>query len=71
MATVMEMSTGRTYGEELGSYGESYGDEVLNAGWAEMPRIEARLEEVVMSTRHQPAKSDIEGFMTRLYACQE
>lgn len=67
MVTVMEMSTGRTCDDEFGSYG----DEVLNAGWAEVPRIEARLEEVVVSAHYEAAKSDIEGFMARLYACQE
>ena len=71
MVIVMEMNTGRAYGEELGSYGEAYGDEVMNAGWAEVPRIETRLEEVVVSTRREPAKADVEGFMARLYACQE
>jgi hypothetical protein len=71
MVIIMEMGAGRTYGEEPGRYGASYGDEVLNAGWAEVPRVEARLEEVVVSTRREPVKADIEGFMARLYACQE
>jgi len=71
MVIVMEMSTGRTCGAELGGYGEAYGDEVLNAGWADVPRIEARLEEVVASTRREPARTEIEGFLARLYASQE
>ena len=71
MVIFMEMGTGRSYGVEPGSYGEAYGDEVLNAGWAEVPRIEARLEEAVVSARREPAKADVEGFMARLYACQE
>lgn len=71
MVIVMEMSTGRAYGEDLSSYGEAYGDEVLNAGWADVPRIEARLEEVVVSARREPANADVDGFMARLYAFQE
>lgn len=71
MVSVMEMSTGRIVGEDLGGYGEAYGDEVLNAGWAEVPRIEARLETVAASGRHEPADVDVAGFMARLYACQE
>lgn len=71
MVIVMEMGTGRTCGGELGGYGEAYGDEVLNAAWAEVPRIEARLEEVVVSTHREPARADVEGFLARLYACQE
>lgn len=75
MVIIMEMSTGRSTdrvcGEALGSYGEAYGDEVLNAGWAEVPRIEARLEEVVVSTHREPVNADVDGFMARLYAFQE
>lgn len=71
MVIIMEMGTGRAFNEESGSYGEAYGDEVLNAGWAEVPHVAARLEEVVLSTRHEPARADIDGFMARLYACQE
>jgi hypothetical protein len=69
MVIVMEMSTGRS--EAPGGDGDVYGDEVLNAGWAEVPRIEARLEEVVVSARREPAGVDVDGFMARLYAFQE
>lgn len=54
MVIVMEMSTGMAGAEALGSYGEAYEDEVLSAGWAEVPQIEARLEKVVVSTASQP-----------------
>lgn len=67
MVIVMEMSTGRTQETDPGIYG----DEVLNAGWAEVPCIEARLEHVAVTSGQQPATTDIEGFMARLYACQE
>lgn len=70
MVIVMEMSTGRVAGEESSPYGEAYGDEVLNAGWAEVPRIELRLEEVVVSARHESVKVDVEGFLARLYVNQ-
>lgn len=71
MVIVMEMSTGMAGAEALGSYGEAYEDEVLSAGWAEVPQIEARLEKVVVSTRRNPANVDVDGFMARLYAFQE
>ena len=75
MVIIMEMSTGKsagqTSGDAPGSDGEVYGDEVLNAGWAEVPRIEARLEEVAVSARREPARVDVDGFMARLYAFQE
>lgn len=70
MVIVMEMSTGRVAGEKNSPYGEAYGDEVLNAGWAEVPRIELRLEEVGVSARREPVKVDVEGFLARLYVNQ-
>ena len=74
MVIIMEMSTGRFAGEALGSHGERYGDEVLNAGWAEVPRVEdrleERLEEVVNTTHREPTKAEVDGFMARLYTYQ-
>jgi hypothetical protein len=67
MVIVMEMSTGSTQATEFGVYG----DEVLNAGWAEVPRIEVRLAPVAASPGRNTASTDIEGFMARLYASQE
>lgn len=71
MVIVMEMSTGRVCGAEGSPYGEAYGEEVLSAGWTEVPRLAPRLEEVVVAARHEPVNADIEGFLARIYANQE
>lgn len=71
MVIVSEMGTGRTCSEEPGCYGEIYGDAVSNADWAAPLRVEARLEEVVVAARREPAKADSEGFMAHLCLCQE
>lgn len=71
MVIIMEMGTGRADREDPGCYREAYGDEVLNASWAEVPRVEARLAEVAASRHGEALKTDIEGFMARLYASQE
>ena len=67
MVIVMEMSTGRTRDEKL----DSYDDEVLNAGWTEVPRIGIQLQVVGMPSRGELARVDVEGFMARLYVFQE
>ena len=67
MVIVMEMDSGRIVAEESSV---AYDDEVLNAGWAEVPRVEPRLEEVVAS-RRAPDERDLDGFLARLYAAQE
>lgn len=67
MVIVMEMDSGRIVAEESSV---AYDDEVLNAGWAEVPRVEPRLEEAVAS-RQTPDERDLEGFLARLYAAQE
>lgn len=67
MVIVMDMESGMC---ELGAASAGYDDEVLNAGWAEVPRVEPRLEEVV-SARHEPSEREVEGFLARLYAAQE
>jgi hypothetical protein len=67
MVIVMEMDSGKRIAEE--SYC-AYDEEVLNAGWAEVPRIEPRLEEVAVAN-HAPAEREVEGFLARLYAAQE
>lgn len=67
MVVVMEMDSGRVVPEESHLV---YDDEVLNAGWADVPRIEPRLEELA-ATRHEPSECEIEGFLARLYAAQE
>lgn len=67
MVIVMEMDSGQWIAEESFC---TYDDEVLNAGWTDVPRVEPRLEEVVVA-RHEPSEREIEGFMARLYAAQE
>jgi len=62
MIIVMEMSSGRTCGEVFSCDGEAC-DERLTAGGPGVPRIEARLEEVVAS-----AQTDMSGFRASLYA---
>ncbi len=64
---VMEMDSGRVIHEESRV---AYDDEVLNAGWAEVPRLERRLQEVPVSHRG-PREGEVEGFLARLYAAQE
>ena len=67
MVIIMEMDSGKVIAEESFC---AYDDEVLNAGWTDVPRVEPRLEEVVAS-RHEPAEREVEGFLARLYAAQE
>ena len=64
MVIVMEMDAGRVV--EAGVV--AYDDEVLNAGWAEVPRVEPRLQEVA-AERHEPV-DDVDGYLARLYAAQ-
>ena len=67
MVIVMETDSGKRIADESFC---AYNEEVLNAGWAEVPRIEPRLEEAAVAN-HGPAEPDIEGFLARLYASQE
>jgi hypothetical protein len=71
MVIVMEMDSGNRVVEE--SF-YAYDEEVLNAGWTDVPpmasRIEPRLEEVAVA-RHEPSERELEGFLARLYAAQE
>lgn len=71
MVIVMEMGSGQLIAEERFC---AYDEEVLNAGWTEVPpigaRVELRLEEVV-AVRHEPSEREVEGFLARLYAAQE
>lgn len=71
MVIVMEMDSGQRIAEESFC---AYDDEVLNAGWAEVPPLESRVEprlETVVSSRHEPAEREVESFLARLYAAQE
>lgn len=65
MVIVMETDSGRGIAEESS---RAYDDEVLNAGWAEVPRVEPRLQEVAVA-RHEP-DTDVDGYLARLYAAQ-
>lgn len=64
MVIIMETDSGRVVTER----GVVYDDEVLNAGWAEVPRVEPRLQEVAVA-RHEP-DTDVDGYLARLYAAQ-
>ena len=71
MVIVMEMDSGKRIAEESFC---AYDDEVLNAGWAEVPCLESRIEprlETVVASRHEPVEREVEGFLARLYAAQE
>lgn len=52
---------------------DSYGEEVLNAGWANVPRVELQLvySATPASNARLPPPIDVDAFMRRLYACQE
>lgn len=66
MVIVMEMDSGKLIVDECAT---PYDDEVLNAGWAEVPRVEPRLQEAV-AERHDPAAVDAEAFLARLYEAE-
>jgi hypothetical protein len=71
MVIVMEMDSGKLIVEESFC---AYDEEVLNASWADVPSIEARVEprlEEVAVARHEPSEREVEGFLARLYAAQE
>lgn len=67
MVIVMEMSTGNRLEDESSP---RYGDEVLQAGWVDLPRVEPQLQEHRAET-HREVTEDVEGFLARLYASQE
>lgn len=66
MVIVMAMDSGKIIeGEDPRPYDE----EVLNAGWTDVPRVELRLQEVA-APHHEPAEQDAEAFLARLYAAE-
>lgn len=69
MVIVMNMATG-VAGNSLD---ERYGDEVLNAGWADVPRIAWQALEAAepVAGSRLPPPLDVDAFMRRLYASQE
>jgi hypothetical protein len=66
MVIVMEISSGKVLDEACNNNNDVYSDEVLYASWAEPRRIETVLDSVVAS-----ARANLDGFMARLYVCQE
>lgn len=64
MVIIMEMDSGKVAAE----LGVVYDDEVLHAGWAEVPRVEPRLQEVAVARHARDA--DVDGYLARLYAAQ-
>lgn len=66
MVIVMAMDSGKIIADESV---RPYDDEVLNAGWAEVPQVAPRLQEIE-PTRGDPAASDAEAFLARLYAAE-
>lgn len=69
MIIVMEMNSGRTRSEVFSCEGAAC-NEISNADELGVPRIEARLEEVVVSARRQPAQTEMAGFMASLHATE-
>lgn len=67
MVIVMEMDSGRVVCE---APRDTYGDEVLNAGWAEVPQMTLQPAGTA-PTRRALGESEIAGFLARLYAAQE
>jgi len=65
MVLVMDMSTG----ERLSPLTEAYGEEVLNAGWTPLPRVEPRLE--LVQARAIEPQADPGRFLAAFYAAQE
>lgn len=53
-----------------GAVGAAYDDEVLSAGWAEIPCVEPPVREVA-ARHHEPSDEEVAGFLARLYAAQE
>jgi hypothetical protein len=71
MVSIMDMTSGTRLSDA-----ERYGEEVLNANWLP-PALALGLQTVSESVaasapaRTEPALTDIEGFMSRLYRSQE
>ena len=66
MVLIMDMCSGHREDE----FARAYGDEVLQANWTAVPRVEARLE-LVSVARCEPSSQEAEAFLARLYALQE
>jgi hypothetical protein len=66
MLKVMDMSTGKIFEEEFGSFD----DQVLNAEWLPQPALELGLQPVA---RHDGSQSvlDADAFLRSIYISQE
>lgn len=67
MVIVMDMSTGKRSEDEASP---RYGDEVMRAGWVDIPRVEPGLQEHPVTRPVEPP-ADVGGFLARLYLSQE
>ncbi len=66
MVIVMNMDSGKIVEEEST---RPYDEEVLSAGWAEVPRVAPQLQEVAVA-RHVAHEEDAEAFLARVYAAE-
>lgn len=67
MVIVMEMDSGKVITEE--GVAPSYDDEVLNAGWADIPQVAPQLQ-VAVAAHADSQEQDAEAFLARLYAAE-
>ena len=65
MLIIMDMASGRREDPLT----ERYDEEVLHAGWTELPRLEPRLEVVTPSLPE--SRMDVAGYLATFYAAQE
>ncbi|HET7775163.1 MAG TPA: hypothetical protein VFK74_02265 [Azospira sp.] len=65
MLRIMDMSSGRPEHD----FTEPYGEEVLNASWTCLPRVEPRLQ--LVSTQVRQATVDPGPYLAAFYAAQE
>jgi hypothetical protein len=72
MVSVMETNSGKILDEACNRYNEVYSDEVLYASWAEAPHLALAPPPVAAAAADagRGQRTDVEGFMARLYAAQ-
>ena len=72
MVSVMQTNSGKVLDEACNRYNDVYSDEVLYASWAEAPRLAAEPRPVAATAGDvaRGQRTDVEGFMARLYAAQ-
>jgi hypothetical protein len=67
MVIVMDMESGRIFGDEFGPFK----DQVLDANWLPRPELAAGLQEVVTPRAAPAALVDVEAFLRNVYLMQE